>query len=97
VRRGGSGGDAQRIEAAVDRWSRFNDVLIGTARSTDDVHAIDATRPVDEVESDVRDWVLAKLTAAPWKCPLAPPALDRSRVRVCADLAAKPASERPME
>jgi hypothetical protein len=49
----------------VDRWSQFNDVLIDSARSTDDVQAIDATRPVDEVESDVRDWVLARLQVAP--------------------------------
>ena len=61
VRRLGSGSDTQRIEAAVDRWGRFNDVLIDAASSINDVHAIDATRSVGEVERDVRDWVLTRL------------------------------------
>ena len=61
IRRVGSGSDTQRIEAAVDRWGRFNDVLIDAARSTDGVDAIDATRSVGEVESDVRGWIIAKL------------------------------------
>ncbi len=38
----------------MDRWGRFNDVLIDAASSTDDVHTIDATRSAGEVESDVR-------------------------------------------
>jgi 2-phosphoglycerate kinase len=61
VRRLVSASDTQRIEAAVDRWRRFNDVLIDAARSTDGVEAIDATRSVGEVESDVRGWILARL------------------------------------
>jgi hypothetical protein len=61
VRRLGSGGDTQRIEAAVDRWSRFNDVLLDAARSTDQVYVVDATRPLGEVEGDVLDWMLARL------------------------------------
>jgi broad-specificity NMP kinase len=61
ARRLGSGIDTQRIEAAVDRWSRFNDVLIDAARSTGDGHSVDATRSVGEVESDVRDWIFARL------------------------------------
>ena len=61
MRRGDSGSDTQRIEAAVDQWSRFNDVLMDAANSSNDVHAIDATRSVGEVESDVREWVLARL------------------------------------
>ncbi len=61
MRRAGSEVDSQRIEAAVDRWSRFNDVLMDAASSINDVHAIDATRPVDEVESGVRGWILARL------------------------------------
>jgi hypothetical protein len=65
MRRLGSGSDTPRIEAAieaaVDLWRRFNAVLIDAARSTEDVHAIDATRSVGEVESDVRGWILARL------------------------------------
>ena len=61
MRRGDSGSDTQRIEAAVDQWSRFNDVLMDAANSSNDVHAIDATRSVGEVEIDVREWVLARL------------------------------------
>ena len=57
--------DAQRIEAAVDRWGRFNDVLIDAASSINDVHVIDATRSVGEVERDVRHRVLTKLQARP--------------------------------
>jgi hypothetical protein len=45
----------------MDRWRRFNDVLVDGARSTDGVEAIDATRSVGEVESDVRGWILARL------------------------------------
>jgi len=61
IRRGGSRTDPPGIEAAVDRWGRFNDVLMDAARSTDCVDAIDATRSVGEVESDVRGWIMAKL------------------------------------
>jgi gluconate kinase len=61
IRRVGSWSDTDRIEAAVDRWGRVNDVLTDAARSTDGVDAIDATRSVDEVESDVRGWIIAKL------------------------------------
>ena len=39
----------------------FNDVLIETASSVDDVHVIDATRSICEVEGDVRAWVLERL------------------------------------
>ena len=46
---------------AVDRWTRFNDVLIDAARTTDHVHVIDATRSVGEVETDVRGWILKRL------------------------------------
>ena len=46
----------------MDRWSRFNDVLIEeAANSIGDVHAIHATRSVGEVERDVRGWILARL------------------------------------
>jgi len=61
MRRAGNGGDTHRIEAAVDRWARLNDVLIDGASSVNDVHMIDATRSVGEVEADVRRWVLARL------------------------------------
>jgi gluconate kinase len=65
MRRLGSGSDTLRIEAAieaaVDRWGRFNDVLIDAARSTNDMHVIDATRSVGQVERDVRGWILARL------------------------------------
>jgi dephospho-CoA kinase/DNA-directed RNA polymerase subunit RPC12/RpoP len=61
MRRLGSGSDTQRIEAAVDRWRRFNDVLVDAARSTEDVHIIDATRSVGEVETDAEEWILARL------------------------------------
>jgi gluconate kinase len=61
MRRVGRGSDTQGIETAVGRWGRFNDVLIDAARSTDGVDAIDATRSVGQVESDVRVWILAKL------------------------------------
>jgi thymidylate kinase len=64
-RRLGSGSDTQRIEAAVDRWRRFNDVLADVARSAENVQAIDATRPVGEVEGDVREWLLARLRGWP--------------------------------
>ena len=56
---------AKRIEEAVDRWSRFNDALTDAARSADNVQAIDATRSVGEVESDVREWLLARLQGWP--------------------------------
>ncbi len=36
-----SGSDTQRIEVAVDRWARFNDVLTDAARTTD----VCSTRP----------------------------------------------------
>jgi thymidylate kinase len=49
------------VPSAVDRWRRFNDVLMDAARSTDHVHVIDATRSVEEVENDVREWIVAKL------------------------------------
>ncbi len=61
MRWAGSEVDAQRLEAAVDRWGRFNDVLIETASSVNDVHVIDATRSIAEVEGDVRAWVLERL------------------------------------
>ena len=61
IRRLGSGSDNQSIEAAVDRWSRFNDVLTEAALATDHVHVVDATRSIGEVESDVRGWVLERL------------------------------------
>jgi hypothetical protein len=61
VRRGGGDGDPQRVDAAVDRWREFNDVLMDAARTTDNVYGIDATRSVDEVERDLRSWVLARL------------------------------------
>ena len=61
MRRLGSGSDTQSIEAAVDRWSRFNDVLTDAAHATDHVHVIDATRSIGEVEGDVRGWVLERL------------------------------------
>jgi predicted ABC-type ATPase/DNA-directed RNA polymerase subunit RPC12/RpoP len=61
MRRVGSGGETQGIEAAVDRWGRFNDVLLDAARSTDGVDVIDATRSDGQVESDVRGWILARL------------------------------------
>ena len=60
-RRVGGWTDTQSIEAAVDRWSRFNDVLTDAANATDHAHVIDATRSVGEVESDVRAWILARL------------------------------------
>ncbi len=65
LRRLGDGSDTQRIEEAVDRWSRFNDALTDAARSADNVQAIDATRSVGEVESDVREWLLARLQGWP--------------------------------
>ena len=61
MRRVGVWTDTQTIEAAVDRWSRFNVVLKDAANATDDVHVIDATRTVGEVESDVRAWIVARL------------------------------------
>jgi hypothetical protein len=61
MRRAGAGSDTQSIEAAVDRWSRFNDVLTDAAHATDHGHVIDATRSIDEVEGDVRGWVLERL------------------------------------
>jgi predicted ABC-type ATPase/DNA-directed RNA polymerase subunit RPC12/RpoP len=61
MRRVGSGGDTQGIQAAVDRLGRFNDVLMDAARSTDGVDVIDATRSVGQVERDVREWIVAKL------------------------------------
>jgi hypothetical protein len=61
VRRAGIEVDAQRIEAAVDRWGRFNDVLVDADSSVTDVDVIDATRSVGEVEGDVRAWVLERL------------------------------------
>lgn len=53
--------DEQRIEEAVDRWRRFNDLLMDAARLTDHVDVIDATRSVAEVESDVGRWILRRL------------------------------------
>jgi hypothetical protein len=61
VQRLGNGSNTQRIEAAVDRWRQFNRDLVDAARSTDNVYAIDATRSIADVESDVRDWILARL------------------------------------
>ena len=61
MRRLGSGSDNQSIEAAVDRWSRFNDVLTEAALATDRVHVVEATRSIGEVEGDVRGWVLERL------------------------------------
>ncbi len=61
MRRAGGEVDAHRIEAAVDRWGRFNDVLIDAASSIKDVHVIDATRSIGVVEGDVRGWILARL------------------------------------
>jgi predicted ABC-type ATPase len=61
MRRVGGWTDTQSIEAAVDRWSRFNDVLTDSARATDHVDVIDATRPTGEVERDVRGWIVERL------------------------------------
>ncbi len=61
MRRVGVWTDTQSIEAAVDRWSRFNGVLKDAAHASDQVHVIDATRSVGEVEGDVRAWILARL------------------------------------
>jgi 2-phosphoglycerate kinase len=57
----GDGSESRRIEAAVDQWSQFNDALMDASRSINDVHTIDASRSIDEVERDVRDWILARL------------------------------------
>ncbi len=65
VRRVGAWTDIETIEAAVDRWSRFNDALVDAAGRTEDALMIDASRPVSEVEPDIRDWVLAKLENCP--------------------------------
>jgi predicted ABC-type ATPase len=61
MRRVGGWTDTQSIEAAVDRWNRFNDVLTDSARATDHVDVIDATRPTGEVERDVRGWIVERL------------------------------------
>jgi broad-specificity NMP kinase len=61
LRRLGSRSDTQGIEVAVERWTRFNDVLIDAARTTHHAHVIDATRSVGEVETDVRGWILKRL------------------------------------
>jgi predicted kinase len=55
------GDDASGIEAAVDRWGRFDDELADAARSNDGIEAVDATRPIHDVESDVREWILTRL------------------------------------
>ncbi len=64
IRRLGGGSDMQSIRAAMDRWSRFNDVLTDAARATDHAHVIDATRSIGEVEGDVRGWILDSLLRA---------------------------------
>ena len=56
-----SGSDTQSLEAEVDRWTQFNEVLTDAARTADHVRVIDATRSVGEVEGDVRRWILSKL------------------------------------
>ncbi len=53
--------DRERLEAAVDRWDQFNLDLMDAARSTENVRVINAARSVEEVQGDVRDWILARL------------------------------------
>jgi predicted ABC-type ATPase len=65
MRRAGSEVEAQRLEAAVDRWGRFNDALMDAVSSVDDMDVVDATRSVDEVEGDVRAWILDRLQPRP--------------------------------
>jgi hypothetical protein len=45
----------------VDQWSQFNDALVDAACSISDAQVLDATRSIGEVESDVREWIVAKL------------------------------------
>jgi gluconate kinase len=61
LRRVGATSDAPSIAAAVERWSQFNDVLMDAVHGSDHVHLIDATRPIGEVESDVREWIIERL------------------------------------
>ena len=54
MRRAGSGATRKGLRRPWTGGARFNDVLIDAASSINDVHVIDATRPVGEVESGVR-------------------------------------------
>jgi broad-specificity NMP kinase len=45
-------------------WVAFNDALIETASEMPTAALLDAARPVDEVERDVRRWINARLQSA---------------------------------